>query len=138
MRLGDLIEWGGQRWIVRRVERSTRTAIIHDGDRGDVIPDDLDKRKPEECAVIANPGEDWPFATIAQRPKFGRLLQVLRPQLQGEPIELLRFRDWAIPEPTQAGGALFFNPLLGLGLGDMLLAVYERGRGRVQIPREFL
>ena len=45
MRLGDLIEWGGRRWIVRRMEYATRTAIISAADQhSDVIPDDLDKR----------------------------------------------------------------------------------------------
>jgi hypothetical protein len=139
VRLGDLIEWGGQRWIVRRMERATRTAIICDiGQRSEVLPDNLDTTKPGECQIIANPSDDWPFVTLAQRPKYGKLLRIARPDLGGAATDLVALQDWVMTEPTQPGGALFFNPMLNLRTGDMLLAIYERGRGRVQIPREFL
>jgi hypothetical protein len=138
MRLGDVIEWGGRRWIVRRLELATRTAIVDDGETGETLPDDLDKRKPDECRVIANPPDDWPFVTILQRPKFGRLLKLSRPISSTEITDLLRFDHWVVADPMQPGGALFFNPLLNLRHGDLLLATYERGRARVQIPRGFL
>lgn len=148
MRLGDLVDWGGRRWIVRRHERGTRTVILHDGDQTEVLPDDLDKTKSEECQVIANPPNDWPFVAIMQRPKFGRLLNVARPEMvrpnssvshaQGQVTNLIHLQDWVVADPTQPGGALFFNPLLNLQLGDLLLGIYERGRARIQIPREFL
>ncbi len=139
MQLGDLIDWGGRRWIVRRLERQTRTAIIHDGDRSsDTIPDNLDKTKPEECQVVANPPDDWPFVTLVQRPKFGRLKGIGRPHGQGEMTDLVCFQDWVMADPAQPGGAVFLNPLLNLQLGDLLLAIYERGRARIPITREFL
>lgn len=140
MRLGDLIEWGGRRWVVRRIERETRTAIIHDGDRtSDVVPDDLEKTKPALCRVVCNPSDEWPFVAITQRPKFGRLLRVSRPVgASGDVLDLGLLQDWLVADPTQPGGALFFNPALNLHLGDQLLATYEHGRARIQIPREFL
>jgi hypothetical protein len=140
VRLGDLIDWTGRRWIVRRHERPTRTAILHDGERTtEIVPDDLDTTKPDECQVVCNPSDDWPFVAIAQRPKLGRLVRIARPQgASGETIDLVLFRDWVVADPTQPGGALFFSPMLNLRLGDTLLAVYEKGRARIQIPREFL
>lgn len=139
MRLGDLIDWAGHRWIVRRIERATRTAIVHDGEQtSETIPDDLDKTKPEECQVVANPANDWPFVSLAQRPKFGRLLKVSRPSLQGTVTDLAPYREWVVADPAQPGSAIFFSPLLNLQTGDLLLATYERGSARVQIPREFL
>ncbi len=140
MRLGDLIEYAGRRWIVRRHERGTRTAILHDGDRTtDTVPDDLNTTKPNQCQVVANPPDDWPFVTLTQRPKFGRLLRVSRPTGSGGGVaDLVLLQDWVVADPTQPGGAVFFNPALHLSLGDQLLAVYERGRARIQIPREFL
>lgn len=139
MRLGDLIEWGGRRWIVRRVERQTRTAIVHDGGQDvETIADDLDESKPEECRIIANPSETWPFVAIPQRTKLGNLLSVSRPLVNGAVIPLVRFQDWLIADPMQPGGAVFFNPALGLRLGDVLVATYQRGGGRIQIPRDFL
>jgi hypothetical protein len=139
VRLGDLIEWSGHRWVVRLIERPTRTAIVHDGERAsETIPDDLDKTKPDECQVIANPANEWPFVSLAQRPKFGRLVKVSRPTLQGTVADLVRFQDWVVADATQPGSAIFFNPMLALRTGDLLLATYERGTARVQIPRDFL
>ena len=139
MRLGDLIFYGGRRWIVRRIERPTRTAILHDGDRtSETIPDDLDKTQADQCQVIANPADDWPVVTMTARPKFGRLKKIGRPALQGPVTELVLFQDWVVADPTQTGAAIFFNPMLNLRHGDLLLATYERGTARVQIPREFL
>lgn len=139
MRLGDLIDWTGKRWIVRRIERPTKTAIIHDGERTtETLPDDLDQTNPNECQIVANPPDDWPVVTIAQRPKFGRLLRVSRPQLSGAVTDLVRLQEWVVPDPMQPGAAIFFNPLLNLRTGDLLLATYERGIARVQIPRDFL
>lgn len=139
MRIGDLIEWEKKRWIVRALERSTRTVIISDSDaRSEVIPDDLDKRKPEECALIANPADDWPLVAVVMKPKFGRLLKLVHPVMGREPRQLVPFEDWVVADAAQTGGAIFFNPILGLRLGDILVATYERGTSRVTIPREFL
>jgi hypothetical protein len=139
MRLGDVVEWGGHRWIVRRIERHTRTAILNSGElTNETVPDDLDKTKPTLCQVISNPPQDWPFVAITQRPKFGRLLRITRPSLAGTTAELVAFHDWVVADPIQPGGAIFLNPSLNLRHGDQLLAVYERGNARIQIPREFL
>jgi hypothetical protein len=140
MRLGDLIDWAGRRWVVRRIERSTRTAILHDGERtSETVPDDLDKVKPEDCRVVCNPPDDWPFVAITQRPKLGRVVRIAKPQgANGETSDLVAFQDWVVADPAQPGGAIFFNPTLNLRLGDMLVAIYERGRARIQIPRDFL
>lgn len=139
MRLGDLIDWAGRRWLVRNIERGTRIAIVIDAEGTvETVPDDLDKTKPKECQVVANPSNDWPFVPMTPRPKFGRLIKVGRPTVQGPVTDLARLFDWTVADPTQPGAAIFFNPILNLHLGDLLLATYERGQARVQIPREFL
>jgi len=139
MRLGDLIEWGGQRWIVRRIERQTRTAIICNSGRfSETIPDDLDKTNASQCLVVANPPDDWPFVTVTQRPRSGSLLRVEKPSVDGVSQILVRYHDWVVADPTQSGGAIFLNPSLRLQQGETLLVTYERGSMRSVIPREFL
>lgn len=120
------------------MERDNLIAIIDGEDGSDTIPDNLDKIKPNACQIIANPPNDWPNATLAQRPKFGRLVGISRPSLDGATNELRRFYDWVVANPLQPGGSVFFNPFLGLRHGDQLLAVYERGKSRIEIPRDFL
>jgi hypothetical protein len=69
VRIGDLIEWAGKRWVVLRMERSTRSAIIVDNKSNhDSIPDSLDKLEPDECRVLANV-EDWPYFSVAAHPR---------------------------------------------------------------------
>jgi hypothetical protein len=138
MRLGDLIGWSGRRWLVQKIDRQTRTAILYDGYQTEQVPDDHETRKPEECQVIANPADDWPLIMLAAKPKLGRLLKITRPQMTGGEIELVWLQDWVIYEPMQPGGALFINPMVTLRQGDMALAAYDRGKVRVQIPRDFL
>ena len=104
----------------------------------ETIADDLDEREPEVCQVIANPPETWPFVVVPQRTKLGRLLTVSRPFVNGPVLPLARFHDWLIADPMQPGGAVFFNPALGLRLGDILVASYQHGSGRIRIPRDFL
>ena len=138
MRLGDLIEWSGQRWIVRRIERPTRTALIYNGGRfSETIPDDLDKKDDGKCRVVANPPDEWPFVTVTQRPRAGRLLRVERPSINGERQVLVAYHDWVVADPTQPGGAIFLNPSLQLRQGETLLVAYETGSTRSVIPRNF-
>jgi hypothetical protein len=140
MRMGDLIEWSGKRWLVRKLERETKTAIIVDADRvSDVIPNDLEKAKPEECKVICNPSDQWPYVAVAQKPKSGALRVIARPDMTSTTATVLRlFYDWVMADTSQPGGAIFFNPDLGLRHGDVLLATYQKGALRITIPREFL
>ena len=112
--------------------------VVHDGKHAETIPDNWDRIKPDLVQVLANPPKDWPNAYIPQRPKFGKLVSVTRPGLNGTSTDLVPLLDWAVAEPSQAGGAVFFNPSLRLKYGDQLLAVYERGSMRIEIPREFL
>jgi hypothetical protein len=139
VRIGDLIEWAGKRWVIIRMERPTRSAIVADNESNhDAIPDNLDKIEPGECRVIANI-EDWPYCSVAARPRFRRLISVVRPDAQGDgSVALVSFKDWLVSDPGQAGGAIFFNPNLGLRHGDRLVANYQAGTARLQIPREFL
>jgi hypothetical protein len=137
VRLGDLIAWGGRLWIVRKLENGTRTAIIHDGRTSETIPNDAEVQQPEACQVIANPPDDWPFVAIKQRPELGRLLRITQPSLMGDEATLTVFHDWAVVDLLQPT-AVFFNPALGLRHGNYLLACYEKGTCRLQIPREFL
>lgn len=138
MKAGDLIEAEGRRWLVRNLDRSTRSAILLSptGEAASVA-DDLEKSEPEKCKVLCNPATQWPFVMVQVKPTFGQLRQIVLPKPNGDEHVLVAFEHWVKPDMLQVGGAVFLNPDLRLGLGDMLVAVYERGRARVPIPRNF-
>lgn len=135
MRVGDLVEWQNQRWLVRSTDREMRMARMVDvRDTVVDIPDDL---PVSECHVLDHPSETWPFITLAARPKMGRLDHLERPSLRGDPGILQAFYDWVVSDSLQVGGAVFLNPAIGLRIGDVLVAVYEKGRARVSVTAEF-
>lgn len=139
MRFGDIVEWQGQRWLVRGLDRDMRTAALTNHIGAQSVPDDLDRVQPEACQVICNPPKEWPVVSMTPRLKYGRLLSIdrLGPGLVMTTV-LAHLYEWMVPDPGQIGGGVFFNPSLGLRFGDQLLATYERGKSRIEIPRTFL
>lgn len=138
MKAGDLVEVEGKRWLVRNLDRSTRSAILlSPTGEAAAVPDNLENSEPEKCKVICNPATQWPFVMVQVKPTFGQLREIVLPKPSGDEQQLIPFEHWVKPDMLQVGGAVFLNPDLRLGLGDMLVAVYERGRTRVPIPRNF-
>lgn len=138
MKQGDLVTLSGTRWLVRKIERATRSALLVSvTGEPNVVAEDLDESDPDGCRVVCNPPSDWPFVTLALKPKLGQLTSLVRPSLRSDEIVLRSFYDWVIPEPGQMGGALFLSPHLRLSFGDMLIEVHERGRLSLTIPVGF-
>lgn len=133
MKLGDLVRHLDRMWSVTHYDpRRTRTASLLAADGAAVeVPYDLDKTGG--LVVVANPADNWPFLTIPDRPKLGKLLSFWK-----SPSELQPIVDWVPAEWSRSGGAIFFNPAVQLRYGDMIVARYEKGSPvRVDIPRSF-
>ncbi len=132
MKAGDLLDLSGCVGVVRRIDRQARMAVVQlSRDVVIEIPDDSD-RLDSKCRVLCNPGVDWPYLKLPDRPKLGIMVGFA---LRGRILDL--FKDYV---PTEFGhtGSVFLNPLLGLAYGDVLLGLYERSNIRIDIPREFL
>lgn len=129
---GDLIQYGGKRWLVGLRHREVRTFTIYDSmGLASEIPDDADKTG--ECKVLCNPSKDWPVVIIKARPTAIIAITDLR---TGRILDCMG--DWAPGNPGRPGGNFFVNPLLGLRIGDTLLITYANGKGaRFVIPRIF-
>jgi len=132
---GDLIQWRGQLWLVRKVDRELVTAVVESADRRtEVLPSDADQTGA--CEVWCSPPREWPSAALPFC-SLTRLGHVWRAR-----TELTRLQDWVKLDDFQIGGALYLNPELRLGYGDRLTVVYLGSRDRrtarsVEIPRHF-
>ncbi len=141
MESGDLLEWRGARWLVRRIDGQTRTAFLVSATGDDeVLGAD---EGPPTCQVICNPAKTWPFVTLPSRKT--RLIGVSRLGIQDHSslrrdhreVPLTRLTDWVKADDLQQGGALFLNPALRLVYRDRLIALYEDRRLPIEIPRDF-
>jgi len=133
MDIGDIVSYQGTRWIVLSRDRDYQTCALSswDGRRID-IPDRPGSEAPPGVEVVHRPRE-WPFVALPTRPKSGRVTEVYRDGLLLEPLG-----DWVPSSMFGAGGSIFFDPLLRLRPGEVLILVHERGpRSRVIINRSF-
>jgi hypothetical protein len=141
IRLGDLIDFNGKRWLVRKLERLTRSAIVIDVAGGlDSIENNLDETDPTACVVVGNPVQNWPYVAVPGSRRLGKLQEIRRPslQLQAGFTVLAPFEDWLVSDALQIGGAIFFNPALNLRYGDVLVGVYQNGTTRIAIPKQYM
>ncbi len=124
MNLGDLIDWNGERWLVHKIERTTKSAIVIDR-KGlkEVVAQDLDEANADACKVLGNPTSDWPFVTIPPKERCSRVESVIIPSLSGDRV-LNAFDDWVRLDPFQIGGPLFLNPGLNLRIGDNVVVCF--------------
>jgi len=133
VKLGDLIARDNDFWVVARFDpKRTRTATIRNaaGTAVEIPHDDI-------VEVIANPSEDWPFIAAPIKAMWGPIVQLTRPN-RPDALELKLFRDWLPSEPARAGGSIFLNPSLHLGIGDYLLAKHTNGKSSsIVIPKNF-
>ena len=128
MIVGDLLDWHDKRWLVRKIDPQTQTAYLES--------QDLETAycfAEEKIRVICNPVLEWPVVTIPHKLQ-GRLLKVERASFP-QNVPLVRFVDWVKMDELQIGGSLFLSPALKLGYRDRLVAVYEKGRLPIEIPR---
>lgn len=123
MKLGDLVEFEEQRWVVRRIDTAHATLLDAKGQTRDVAHDsDL----TGGCKVLANPATEWPCLTVRDNPKGMFLVGLARPQGRGH-TALQQYVDWVPSDPARAGGTLFINPALGVQPAEVLLVQWKKG-----------
>lgn len=122
MKLGDLVEFEGQAWIVRRVDdRSTlRASLLAANGQVRDVAHDLDLTGG--CKVVANPATEWHCLTVKDNPKGIFLVGLTR----GGAV-LRPYVDWLLSDPARAGGTIFVNPAAGVKPADVLLVHWKKG-----------
>lgn len=133
MEVGEIVFHQSVRWRVLSHNRPFRICILASWEgRRLEVPDDLEARIDGDLTVLYQPSK-WPFVAAPRKPSAGRIIEVLR---DGEPLRPLV--DWVPSNMFRPGGALFFNPNLGLQTGETLTAKHEKGRlSPVRINRGF-
>ena len=129
MKLGDLVEFEGQRWVVRRVDTVQATLLDAKGQTRDVAHD-LDLTGG--CKVLANPATEWPCLTVRDNPKGMFLVGLARPKWVSSTrpsghTALQQYVDWVPSDPARAGGTLFINPELHVQPAEVLLVQWKKG-----------
>lgn len=126
MKRGDLVSFQGRHWLVTMHDpRRLRIAqlLAPDGTALEVAHD-LDKTDPT-FQVLSNPSTDWPFVSVAEKPRWGPIRQVSR-IVNRQLVPLIPVTDWVLAEPLRCGGSLFLNPALGLKTGDILQVQFDK------------
>lgn len=128
MNIGDIIFYQDKLWKVSGQNRDYGTLVLVSFDAVRIeVPAGL--KIDQWFSTTA-----WPFVALPTKTfKAGRVIEVrrggsvLKPMLEWVPSDMLR-----------AGGSLFFNPSLGLEVGEVLVACHEKGSlTRVSILRDF-
>jgi len=137
MRVGDLVEHEGRRWVVLSYDRVLRLNMLLDqaGVRKEV-PDES-----PDAQVIANPTLEWPTLTAAIKSGAGPFVKLVVPGLPGGSTPervLVPWVDWVQSDPGRDGGSLFINPTARLNPGMTLIATHRNGAlVRVSVPRNY-
>lgn len=127
----------GRTWLVHTYDpRILRVAqlVAEDGTPLEVSYTQ-DKTDPT-FVVLANPSADWPFQTLPEKPRWGKIMQVGLIQ-DGALVPLVPFLQWIVAEPLRSGGSLFLAPTLNLKAGDVLQVQHEKGTRNVTISPSF-
>ena len=117
LRIGDLVEYHGDRWFVTRVDRSVRTVILR---KFDNVAEEVPNNDPE-CRVIANLPSSWPFIAAPRHSKAGPIDRITISR-GGTPKLLRPMIAWVPSEALHNGGVIYFHPLLDLKQGEVLVA----------------
>lgn len=134
MKLGDLVEFEDEPWIVRRISAAQATLLDAKGQTRDVAAD-LDLTGG--CKVWANPATEWPCLTVKDNPKGMFLTGLTRPNTRG-PTVLQPYVDWVPSDPARAGGVIFLNPALEIRPAEVLLVQWKKGAVTpVKVPVHF-
>jgi len=137
MKLGDLVQYKGTHWIVRRHDpkRTRMATLVAASGQSEEVAHDSDAKG--QVVVIANPSTEWPFIVLKERPKFGKLVEIIRFRGMTVTAHLQLNVDWVPSDPLRSGGAVFFSPTLGLLVGETLSALHEHGRASFTVPANF-
>lgn len=133
MNIGDLIEWDGKAWVVRKIDTALATAFL-ESSTGDTAVVSTDFKG---AGSLGSPPQDWPAAQLPSK-RLGRLVSVSTPTRV-----LGKLTEWLKLDEFQIGGCLYLNPSLNLGYRDRLVAAYRNPTGKlvsvpIEIPRNFV
>lgn len=135
MRIGDLIEYEGSRWVIVSYDKLVRVGLALDaaGARREVADD------AEGLVVVGNPASDWPTIMAPLKLGAGPFVKLSQPGLPGQPERVLEpWTQWIQSDPVRDGGSLFIHPSVRLLNGEVLLAQHRNGTVvRLLVPRNF-
>ena len=142
MIVGDLVAYDGKRWLVSKVDRPLKVALLSilsdDSGQKSEVPLEWENPPESKLSVIANPTETWPFITVVGKKWAGPLLQIEQPRPRRHIRILHRGTDWVPVDPSQEGGVIFFDPALKLKIGDFLVGTHRSGAIiRMTVPPTF-
>lgn len=131
--VGTLVQYADRRWVICRSNELSKTITMRswEGDTHTCADNDTD------VVVICHPSTDWPFIAGPTRPKAGpvKALHVTR---MTKRLELEPLIDWMPSEFLRPGGSIFFNPSVGLRVGEIVVATHEDGSGsRINVGHTF-
>lgn len=127
MNLGALVQYGGHRWRVYKVDRHVKTVtLIRWGGALEEIADD-----DPGATVVADPSE-WPVVTARVRPNAGPLVNLSL--TRGARMRALEpLVEWVPSDMARAGGSIFISPELKLRIGEVLIAEYQKSAANTRI-----
>jgi len=135
MKVGDLVEHEGQRWLVIKYDREVRVvqAVNASGTRKELADDSPD------CQVIVNVPESWPTLAAPTKSGAGPFVRLVIPALPGREDRVLEpWVSWIQADPIREGGSVFISPAAGLLPGVVLIATHRNGAlTRIQVPRTY-
>lgn len=132
MRVDDIVKYQDTYWLVGR----TAEGLSLTSWDGVCVPGrGLTDREVEVVGNYLN----WPFIAAPRRRHVedGHVVQVSRTR-RGRTTVLVPLRHWVPSHWLRAGGSVFFNPALRLGIGEVLVALHSSGRlSRLTVTRAF-
>lgn len=145
MKIGDLVLYSNEKWLVRSYDKGTRTVMLCDrtGNTREVAAD-LDIHLPHQAKVLCNPGQQWYVLAPKIKSGAGPFVRAEAPApVPGAPL-MLRPRpmepweDWLPSDPFREGGSVFVNPKFGLRTGDLVIFTHRNGsQTRITVPAKF-
>jgi hypothetical protein len=145
MKIGDLVLFSDDKWLVRNYDKMTRTVVLcnQTGDKRE-LPVDMDVHTPDQIQVLCNPGLQWHVLAVKVKPNAGPFIRAEAPakvpgaSLTFRPRPLANWEDWIPSDPFREGGSVFINPSFGLRTGDLVLFTHRNGsQSRMIVPGNF-
>ena len=138
MKLGDLVQYDNQSWLVCRCDaRFTKLATLQNAQGLKVdIAIDLDVTT-RDCEVVANPSAEWPYLIVKDNPRGKFMVQLFR-TVNRQRVPLSLYSEWVPSDPARPGGSIFLNPSLGVQPAETLIIEWASCRPTsVQVPVHF-